>query len=92
MYFKKVPPMGVEIGVDDAKVSLVSDNAREAIAENYSEKLDKSDLIKKENDLKQMMKIIRNYRGIRLMLHKRILLLCLHKCRPNGVNLVVPGQ
>ena len=53
--------MGVAIGVDDAKVSLVSDNAREAIAENYSEKLDKSDLIKKENDLKQMMKIIRNY-------------------------------
>ena len=44
--------MGVKIGGDDEKwqePSFVSDNAREAIAENQSAQLDKLDSIKKGN-------------------------------------------
>ena len=49
---------------------------REAIAENWSVQLEKWNQLKKRNGYKIRTKIVRDYRGMRLMLHTRSIYYC----------------
>ena len=63
---------------------IFSDNAREAIAENWSARLDESESIQKRKRLEitygKCAQLLRNLFNVT----HTVLLLCTHKCRPPG--------